>query len=84
MKNKENIKELHLKFAKERGLDATYCPSEVARKLYPENWRDKMDLVREVADDLVAKDKLVVMQKGEIIPEKATEASGPIRLRKKE
>lgn len=82
MNTEEKIKQKHLEFAESRGLDATYCPSDVARNLY-EDWREKMDLVREVADDLVAEDKLVVMQKGNIISEKATEASGPIRLRKK-
>lgn len=31
----------------------TCCPSEVARKLYPNNWREKMDLVRQCAQFLV-------------------------------
>ncbi len=42
-----------------------------------------MDIVREVADELTKEGVLVVMQKGNVIAEGATEAVGPIRLRKK-
>ncbi|WP_031428605.1 DUF3253 domain-containing protein [Flavimarina sp. Hel_I_48] len=80
---KEQIRESHIEFAESRGLEATYCPSEVARKINPENWRDLMDTVREVADELVDDAVLVVMQKGKIIQDSASNASGPIRLRKK-
>lgn len=81
---KEEIHNSHLKFAEERGLEKTFCPSEVARELYPENWREKMDLVREVADELVRIGKLSVLRKGQIKPELPSELVGPIRLRKKE
>ncbi|MHA7056075.1 DUF3253 domain-containing protein [Aquimarina sp. M1] len=77
------IKEAHLKFAKSRETNCTYCPSEVARALFPESWRNQMDNVRQVADDLVESGHLVTLQKGKVISEKATEAKGPIRLRKK-
>ncbi|QLG46498.1 DUF3253 domain-containing protein [Costertonia aggregata] len=79
----EQIKDLHLQFAEERGLDKTYCPSEVARKFAPDIWRDKMDLVREVADNLVTSGQLIALQKGVKIVKKPSEARGPIRLQKK-
>lgn len=81
---KENIsiQNTHLQFAEARGFDKTYCPSEVARKLFSDNWRDKMDLVREVANELVKNEKLVVLQKGEIRTDLPSELKGPIRLRK--
>lgn len=77
------IRNSHLKFAEDRGLEKTFCPSEVARKLFPENWRDKMDLVRKVADGLVESGQLVALQNGEIKSELPSALIGPIRLRKK-
>lgn len=78
-----NIHNSHLKFADKRGLEKTYCPSDVARELFPENWRNKMDLVREVADELVKSGHLLVLQKGVIKMELPSKLTGPIRLRKK-
>ncbi len=77
------IRNSHLFFAEDRGFKKTYCPSEVARKLFPENWREKMNLVREIADELVKSGKLVVLQKGEISLTPPSKLSGPIRLQKK-
>ncbi|MGB3775393.1 MAG: DUF3253 domain-containing protein [Leeuwenhoekiella sp.] len=82
MKIREKIRSLHLEFAESRGIEATYCPSEVARKLDPDNWMDKMNDVREVADILIQENKLEVMQKGNVLTESSTQAKGPIRLRK--
>lgn len=82
MDNIQHIQALHLEYAEDRGLEKTYCPSEVARKFDPNDWRDKMDIVRKVADELVMDGKLIVMQKGQKINEMPTEAKGPIRLRK--
>jgi len=79
----ETIRNFHLDFAEQRGLESTYCPSEVARACFSKDWRSQMDLVRQVADELVADEKLVVMQKGEIISAKAVDAKGAIRLRRK-
>ncbi|HEA21405.1 hypothetical protein LCGC14_2408790 [marine sediment metagenome] len=83
METEEKIMQLHRDIASKRGLHATYCPSEVAKAFAPEEWRDYMEIVREVADSLVKKDELVVMQKGDIIEANATEAKGAIRLRLK-
>lgn len=77
------IKKTHLEFSENRDVDKTYCPSEVARKLYPNNWRDKMDLVRKVANTLVESGTLITLQKGENQSELPSKIKGPIRLRKK-
>lgn len=53
------------------------CPSDVARVVGGETWRDRMPQVRAVAGSLAATGELVVTQKGE---EVAVEVSGPIRL----
>ncbi|MGJ8666991.1 MAG: DUF3253 domain-containing protein [Patiriisocius sp.] len=79
----DEIKNCHIKFASERGADKTYCPSEVARELYPNNWREKMDLVRKAADDLVENGQVEVLQKKSLQLIKPSMLSGPIRLRKK-
>jgi hypothetical protein len=64
----------------QRGQGKTICPSEVVRRLYPDNWREKMDDVRQVARELVKKDKIEITQKGEVVDPLAR---GPIRLRLK-
>lgn len=79
----ELIKDSHLRFAKQRGDDKTYCPSEVARELFSADWRIEMDNVRKVAEFLIRNDQLIVLQKGENPNQIATEISGPIRFKKK-
>ena len=83
MTAEEKIRQAHLQFAESRGLEKTFCPSEVARALFPESWRDKMELVRKIADHLVVEKKLVALQNGLIKSELPSKLIGPIRLRKK-
>ena len=83
MDNTELIRSCHLKFAENRGFEKTYCPSEVARELFPEDWRSNMDLVRKVADHLVVEKKLIAMQAGIVKKKLPSQLVGPIRLRKK-
>jgi len=56
----------------------TVCPSEVARRLAPDDWRPLMGDVREVAADLAARQRVVVTQKGR--PIDLASAHGPVRL----
>lgn len=53
------------------------CPSDVARVIGGESWRDQMPQVRAVAGDLVERGEIAVTQKGEEVP---VDAPGPIRL----
>ncbi|MFV8281223.1 DUF3253 domain-containing protein [Christiangramia marina] len=64
--------------------DSSFCPSEIARIYFDENWRDGMDMVRIVADELVKENKLITLQKGVLIQDLPSEAKGPIRLKKKD
>ena len=66
----------------ERAVDATICPSEVARALKRPGvpWRSLMDDVRAVAARLVDEGRLSVTQGGQVV-DPAT-ARGPIRLRR--
>jgi hypothetical protein len=63
----------------ERGVDKTICPSEVARVMFPGNWRKHMDEVREAAIELHLKGKVTITQKGE--PVNVNHIKGPIRIK---
>lgn len=68
--------------AEQRRPSGTICPSEVARSLWPDDWRDHMDEVRHAAGQLCAAELLQVTQRG--LPVQISEATGPIRLKSRE
>ena len=59
---------------------ATFCPSEVARAVAPDDWRPLMEPVRRAARRLVAAGSLEMLQKGRRVD--PSTARGPIRLRR--
>ncbi|MDO4239284.1 DUF3253 domain-containing protein [Micrococcus sp.] len=61
-----------------RGEGKTICPSDAARVVGGEDWRDLMPVAREVAGELAAAGVVVVTQKGEAVDMAA--ARGPVRL----
>jgi hypothetical protein len=63
----------------EREPGRTICPSEAARALDEEGFRDLMPLVRDAAGRMAARGELEVTQRGEVVD--VAEARGPIRLR---
>ena len=62
-----------------RAVGATICPSEAARKVEPENWRDLMEASRSAARRLVDAGSIEITQQGR--PVDPSSARGPIRLR---
>ena len=72
------IEDTIIKLLLTRDLEKTICPSEVARNLYPETWRDKMELVRKVAGKLVQEHIIVITQKNKKVD---ISGKGPIRLK---
>jgi hypothetical protein len=80
MSDHKILEETILEMLLERGEGKSICPSEVVRRLYPLNWREKMDDVRTVARELVAKDKIEITQKGEVVN---SNSKGAVRLRLK-
>lgn len=56
----------------------TICPSEAARKVRPDAWREIMEAARDAARRLAATEQVVVMQRGS--PVDPSRARGPIRL----
>ena len=61
-----------------RRPEATICPSDAARTIGGESWRDLMDLAREVVAELSEAGVIVVRQHGDDV-DLAT-AVGPVRL----
>ncbi|RYY07644.1 MAG: DUF3253 domain-containing protein [Sphingobacteriaceae bacterium] len=73
------IEQAILKMATNRGVDKTICPSEVAREIFDDNWRNQMDNIRNVAFELEKAGKIDIMQKGQKI--NPNHIIGPIRIR---
>ncbi|MDJ0952766.1 MAG: DUF2256 and DUF3253 domain-containing protein [Acidimicrobiia bacterium] len=63
----------------ERARGASICPSDVARKLAPDDWRPLMEPVRQAARRLVAAGEVEITQGGR--PVDPSTARGPIRIR---
>lgn len=64
-----------------RAAGATLCPSEAARVLSPEAWRDRMEDVRSAARRMAAAGEIEITQGGRAVdPDRAR---GPIRLRRR-
>lgn len=63
-----------------RGLNEgkTICPSEVARTLFADQWRDNMELVRDIASSLAEESAVEILQKGQVVK---PPFRGPIRIR---
>jgi hypothetical protein len=73
------ISQTILNMATDRGMDKTICPSEVARALFPVNWRKYMEEVRQAAIELQQEGKVSITQKGE--PVDVEHIKGPIRIK---
>jgi len=64
-----------------RAATATICPSESARAIGGEDWRDLMEPARRAARRLVARGEIDITQGGSVVD--PSTAKGPIRLRKR-
>lgn len=72
------VEHILLGLAIERGSDKTFCPSEAARRLAPDDWRDWMPQVRAAAIRLVEAGKLCCTQRGQEV--NPADARGPLRF----
>ncbi len=68
-----------LALCEERGAGKTICPSEAARQLSAEDWREWMPVVKQAALELIARGQIVANQRGETVD--LREVRGPYRLR---
>lgn len=62
-----------------RSRDATICPSDVARAMSDDNWRELMEPVRKAARRMVDAGEVEITQKGSVVD--PSTAKGPIRIR---
>jgi hypothetical protein len=63
----------------DRGASKTVCPSEVARAVGGEEWRELMEPARAAARRSVARGEAVITQHGQVVD--PSTAKGPIRIR---
>jgi Protein of unknown function (DUF3253) len=63
-----------------RAATSTICPSDAARAVGDENWRDLMGPARRAARWLVDAGEVQITQGGSVVD--AATAKGPIRIRK--
>lgn len=69
-----------LALARERGPSKTICPSDAARAVGGDNWRDLMGDARDIARELARRGDVEITQKGKVLDPDAT-WRGPIRIR---
>lgn len=69
-----------LTLARERAPAKTICPSDAARAVGGDQWRDLMDDARDIARDLARAGEVEIMQRGEVVDPDA-QWRGPIRIR---
>lgn len=62
-----------------RSRDSTICPSDVARAMSDDDWRELMEPVRRAARRLVDAGEVEITQKGTVVD--PSTAKGPIRIR---
>ncbi|MCV7278430.1 DUF3253 domain-containing protein [Mycolicibacterium flavescens] len=77
-----SLRDAILELARERAPDKTICPSDAARAVGGESWRDLMDDAREAARELARAGEVEISQKGQVLDPDAT-WRGPIRIRAK-
>ena len=64
----------------QRAATATICPSDAARAVSPDDWRDLMEPARRAARRLVAAGEVDITQGGRVVD--PSTAKGPIRIRR--
>ena len=70
-----------LRLLGERAESSTICPSDAARAIGGDEWRDLMDPTRQAAARLVEQGLVDVTQGGEVVD--VTTARGPVRIRRR-
>ncbi|GFR50954.1 hypothetical protein Agub_g13274 [Astrephomene gubernaculifera] len=61
----------------------TACPSEAPRRLRLPNWRELMELTRDIARELASEGRIEILQRGQVI-DHSSSIRGPIRIRMKQ
>jgi hypothetical protein len=61
-------------------MDASICPSEAAREVFPSDWSSRMEEARRAARRMTALGQIEITQGGRVVD--PSTAKGPIRLRR--
>ncbi|GFG52501.1 S-adenosylmethionine tRNA ribosyltransferase [Mycolicibacterium agri] len=75
----QRLRDTILELSRDRGPDKTICPSDAARAVDADNWRELMDEARDAARALAREGKVVITQGGEAV-DPDVEWRGPIRI----
>jgi hypothetical protein len=78
--SRKQLREAILTLARERAPAKTICPSDAARAVGGDDWRDLMADARATARDLARAGDVEIMQRGEVVDPDAR-WRGPIRIR---
>jgi hypothetical protein len=76
----QRLRSAILEMARQRGPSSSICPSDAARAVGDDGWRDLMDRARDVARDLAREGHVEITQKGSVLDPDA-DWRGPIRIR---
>lgn len=68
-----------LSLAAQRGNEKSTCPSEIARRLFPDDWRSHMTDVVDEAIRLHNNGQVVITQQG--LPVDVHHIKGPVRIK---
>jgi hypothetical protein len=77
LKLEETIRDLLSK----RAATSTICPSDAARAVSPDGWRDLMEPARRAARRMVDAGEVDITQKGSVVD--PSRVKGPIRIRRR-
>ena len=72
------LREEILRIAELRGSVKTLCPSEAARSIGGDGWRDLMPAARRISFELASEGRVDVTQRGDVVQ---PGVRGPIRVR---
>ncbi|MDT7713813.1 MAG: hypothetical protein QOG46_2720 [Pseudonocardiales bacterium] len=78
--SEQRLRTAILDLTRERGPAKSICPSDAARAVGGDDWRDLMEQARDVARDLARTGDVEITQGGDVVDPDAT-WRGPIRIR---
>ena len=78
--SEQRLRAAILELARQRGTASSICPSDAARAVGGERWRDLMDVARDAARELARDGEVVITQGGKPVDPDA-DWRGPIRIR---
>lgn len=78
--SEQRLRTAILELARDRGPEKTICPSDAARAVGGEDWRELMDQARDIARELARAGDVEITQRGEVLDPDAA-WRGPIRIR---